>query len=190
MIKNFTKFIKNPNSPEAIEARRNGLEDPTSPESTQIIFDENASSIIVDRSNNTVTQRASGTFLGGNQFSKKLIRSSLITLKNGKNLLVSYFFDTKKLQWIITKDYVEKSLPDPSSPGSPEIPVPRPTYGGTYGGFFSSAPGENWRNENRSMDSIKDAEKRVYKSTPIDPTADRSTDQPDGELTDSTPLEK
>lgn len=190
MTKNFTKFIKNPNSPEAIEARRNNLPDPTSAESTQIILDKNTSTIIIDRSTNSVPQRVSGTFLGGNQLSKKIIRSSLLTLQNGKNLLVSYFFDNKIQQWIIMKNFVEKSLPDTSSPGYSQAPIPRATFGGTYGGFFASAPGENWRNEHRSIESIREAESRVFAKTPIDPAADRAIDQPNGELTDNPPLER
>ena len=187
MPKNFTKFVRNPNSPEAIEARRNNQPDLTPYEPTEIILDNKADNIVIDRTINQVAQRASGTFLGGNHLSQKIVRSSLLLLRNGKSLITSYFFNSRDYRWIVTKTLVDHKPADTSSPGTPSIPTPRPTYGGTYGGFFSSAPGENWRNQNRSMQDIQDAEARVYRQVPLDPNADRTVEQRNGELADNTP---
>lgn len=175
--KNKTHLYRNPNSPEAIEARLQGLPDPTPFQERLIIDDKKAPLIEVDKTRFSIDQKVALS-KGGKNLSKQLIRASLGKDQNGNQICTLYYFDSYRLQWLVVKDYINRPLP-PDPDLYSETPWPRPTYSGTYGNFGQSAPGENWRNQDRSMADIEAAQKRVYKNVTIDPKADREKEVPD-----------
>jgi hypothetical protein len=184
MIKNPIKFIRNPNSPEAIQARLDGYEVNTPYEKHHFIDDPTAPSIMIDYTTEGLSQRVNYTITGGDKhFSKRLVRSSVVIDNQGRAILTSYFVDTRNNQWVVTKSLYNNT--PPSSPEiSPNIPFPRPSYGGTFGGFNSSARGEVWRNEGRSSASLREIQKRLFSNVDLDPNANNDKHQPTDEYQD------
>jgi len=175
--KNKTQLYRNPNSPEAIEARLQGLQDPTPFQEKLIIDDKRAGLIEVDKTKSFVDQRLSLSKSGKN-LSKQLIRASIGRDENGNQISTLYYFDSYRLQWLVVKDYINRPLSTDPTVYS-EAPWPRATYGSTYGNFGQSAPGENWRNQDRSMKDIEDAQRRVFKNVIVDQNAENDKKLPD-----------
>lgn len=183
MTNNPIRLIRNPNSPEAIQARIDGYGEITPFEKCHLINDPTAPSIFIDYTTEKLFQRVNYTITGGNKhFTRKLVRSSIIIDSEGRSILTSYFIDTRNNQWVVTKSFYDRVAPAlPEIP--PNNPFPRPSYGGTFG-FGASARGENWRNEGRSTDGLKEIQKRLYSNVEIDPNTNNDKRQPTDEFLD------
>lgn len=176
MSDNSIQFIKNPNSPAAIQLRLDGYADTTPYAEVRIINDPTAKTIFLDLTKEEIHQRLAYTSLGGHNTSKRLVRTSFSTNNEGRQIITLYYTDIYNSQWCIIKDYTDKLPPNVNVDYATDQ-FPKPTYGSTYGGFGSSAPGENWRNQDRPIDDIRDAEKRQYAITPI--TGNNAAEQPE-----------
>lgn len=179
MSDNPIQFIKNPNSPAAIQLRLDGYADTTPYNQVRIIQDPKAKTIFLDLTKEQVHQRLSYTNIGGHNNSKRLVRTSFSMNDEKRQIITLYYTDVFNSQWVIIKDYTDKLPPNTASDLTSDRPHPHSTYGGTFGGFFASAPGENWRNQDRSADEIHDAERRQYQKTPIDPNSDNEVEHPE-----------
>lgn len=184
MTKNPIKFIRNPNSPEAIQARLDGYGD-TSPFLKTHFVTDNSENITIDLTDSNVDQRVNYSIFGGNRqhMNKRLVRTSLHTDTEGQPIITNYYTDVRNQQWVVIKSFLNKPLPGVTS-ATPTIPVPRATYGNTFGGFFSSARGETWRNEGRSVDKLRAAQKRLENRVTLDPTADLDKEVPNDHYDD------
>ena len=179
MTKNPIKFVRNPNSSEAIQARLDGYTDPTNYESTHYILDNEANHIFIDLTEDIAHQRINYSLFGGHKthMNKKLVRTSLHTNKEGRTIITNYYTDVRNRQWIIIKSFLNKDLPRAPS-ANPTHPHPRPTFGNTYGGFFASARGETWRHEGKSVDKLREAQRRIRNRVDINSDADLVKDRP------------
>ena len=164
MNSNQVQSIKNPNSPEAIEARRNNQPDPTSAIDTEFIFDNKAPYIFIDLTKNNIHQRVNYSLVGGNktQMNKKWVKTSIQLDSNGQMILTNYYVDVRNNQWVIIKSPYSKAPPK-----------------GIFSAYFTSAQGTTWINEGRSVDDIHAAQKKIQKLTPVDPASDQTQEQPD-----------
>ncbi len=186
MTKNPIKLIRNPNSPEAIQARLDGYTDPTPYSKVQLIDCPDAPYIYIDLTEVMVDQLVNYPILGGrkNDMPKKLVRTSLHTDNEGRPIITNYYTDVRDQQWVIIKSFLNRDLP--GTPNHPSLtPVPRPTYGNTFGaGIAASARGENWRNEGKSVDKLRAAQKKKFARVAIDPNADETKDHPEDRYVD------
>lgn len=180
-IKNPIKFVRNPNSPEAIEARLNNLPDPTPPTRIQLITDKSAGQIIIDLTETEVDQRVGYIITGGPHLSRKLIKSIVARdPKTGRMTMTNYYVDTKHKQWIIIKDFMTRESPPLQDLYANNV-FPRSTYGnGTMtAGAGIGAPGENWRNQGRSVDKLIEKQRKIHQSPQTTPSAPSNIDQED-----------
>lgn len=184
MTKNPIKFIRNPNSPAAIQARLDGYGDITPFVETHLITD-NEANIFIDLTKSKVDQRVNYPTFGGNRqhMNRRLVRTSLHVDGEGQPIITNYYTDVRNQQWIIIKSFLNRPLPSSMST-NPTIPVPRATYGNTFGGFFSSARGETWRNEGKSVDKLRAAQKRLESTVDLDPSADLTKEVPNDHFDD------
>lgn len=185
MTKNPVKLIRNPNSPEAIQARLDGYMDPTPFDKVKLITDPKASYIFIDLTEVLVDQLVNYPILGGLKpdLPKRLVRTSVHTDIEGQPIITNYYTDVRNQQWVIIKSFLNKELPQlPNNPSN--IPVPRPTFGNTFGAFGASARGETWRNEGKSVDKLREAQKRIFDPVEIDPNADEVKKQPEDRFLD------
>jgi hypothetical protein len=175
MEKNPVKLIRNPNSPEAIQARIDGYADPTEYTSVQLITAPKED-VFIDLTQHQVDQSVNFPISGGIKTTRKLVTTTISRDAQGQFSITNYYIDTRNNQWVIIKGpYNRNQVQPPLSSGSQ---FPRPTFGGTYGGFFASARGENWRNEGKSVDKLREAQKRIFDPTKVDPSVDQTIDQP------------
>ena len=182
-IKNPTKLLRNPNSPEAIQARLDGYSDPTPFANYSIIVGSNPEhaygTVNIDLTKDKILQRISYPITGGSKaLTKKLVRSSMNLDAQGRAVMTSYYIDTRNQQSVMIRGFYNPTGPNTNESAGPSRPAPLPTVGGTLGGFFASAPGENWRNQGRSKDDIIAAQKRVFATTPIESNTDQTIDNP------------
>lgn len=163
MNSNEIKQIKNPNSPEAIQARLNNQPDPTLPVSTEFIFDTKAPYIFIDLTKNDIHQRVNYSLTGGNkmQMNRKLVRISIQLAPDGTMILTNYYVDVRNGQWVIIKTNYDKKPPQ-----------------GSFPAYFTSAPGTTWINQGKSVDQLHKDQKRLNQTTKIDPNADLTQEQP------------
>lgn len=179
MSKNLIKLLRNPNSPEAIQARADGYQLPPF-ESTCIINDPDQRLIIVDLTTSKINQKVNYALSGGtkDQMQKKLIKSSLMLDSQGRSVLTNYFTDIRNGQWLMVKQFYDKlPITGPDSLSSP-TPFPKPTFGGSFGGFGSSAPGETWYNQGRSIKKLREAQQREINDVPVDPNSNQDKENP------------
>lgn len=179
-IKNPIKHIRNPNSPEAIEARLNNLPDPTTPVKIQLITDRSVGQIFIDLTETDTDQRVGYIVTGGPHMSRKLIKSIVARdSKTGRMTMTNYYVDTKHKQWIIIKDFMTREYPNPEELHASNA-FPRSTYGGgtMTAGAGVGAPGENWRNQGRSVDKLIQKQRKIHK-TPQTTQDDMPTPQDD-----------
>ena len=179
MTKNPVKLLRNPNSPEAIQARLDGYAQPPF-ESTQIIDDPDAKLIIIDLTEDKVDQRVNYALTGGTkpQMERKLVRASLYVDDQGRPILTSYYTDVRNHQWLVIKQIHDKFPVTGNVSSIPPRFHPTATYGATFGGFFSSAKGETWINEGRSIKKLNEAHDRIINNTPVDPNSNQDRENP------------
>ena len=160
---NQVQNTRNPNSLEAIEARLNNQPDPTPFTSTEYIFNPHAPYIFIDLTKNDIHQRVNYSLFGGNKtnMNKRWVRTSVQLAPDGTMILTNYYVDVRNGQWVVIKSPYNKTPPK-----------------GSFPAYFTSAPGTTWRNEGKSVDKLHEAQKRIYKNTPIDPTSDQTQEQP------------
>jgi len=171
VTKNPVKLIRHPNSPQAIQNRLDGYGNLQPYEKLHLIDDIKAGSIFIDLTEENVSQRINYTITGGSKhLNKKLVRSSLFTDTQGRLILTSYYVDTTNQQWITIKSFFTRPLPANET--------------GSFGGYFSSARGENWRNEGRSVDEIQRIQHRLFTTPKLDPTANLDKDHPEDRFHD------
>lgn len=184
-IKNPIIFVRNPNSPEAIQARLDGYGNITPFNQAHLITDNTAGHINIDLTQEQVFQKVGYALTGGTKFlNKKLVRNSTSVDSQGRAIMTSYYVDVRNQQWVSIRGFYNPTPIAASQATGPTRPTPLPTVGGTFGGFFASARGENWRNEGRAKADIVEAQKRVYATTPIEPGTDQTTINPTDEFTE------
>jgi hypothetical protein len=172
--KNPIKYVRNPNSAEAIEARLNNLPDPTVPTKIQLITDRSVGQIFIDLTSTEVDQRVGYIITGGPHLSRKLVKSIVSRdSKTGRMTMTNYYVDIRHKQWIIIKDFMTRTTP-PSEELYSTAAFPRSTYGqGTMTASAGvGAPGENWRNQGRSIDKLVEKQRKIHKK----PTTTASTE--------------
>lgn len=182
MTKNPIKLIRNPNSPEAIQARLDGYTDPTPYDQVKLITDPDEKFIFIDLTTIQVDQEVAYTIHGGsNFFNKRLTRRSYHKDDQGRAIVTSYYQDYLNLQTVVIKSF----HPEPTQSATnaypdavPNLPVPRPSFGFTVGGFYSGARGYSWRNEGRSVDELRKAQQRLSNQVEIQEGLDLDADRP------------
>lgn len=171
--------MRNPNSPVAIQARIDGYSDPTPFSRVNLIEDNTAGNIVVDLTQEQTVQRISYPLTGGSKsLNKKLVRSSMSIDNQGRAIMTSYYIDTRNQQSVMIRGFYTPTGSSSVSSDGPTRPNPLPTVGGTLGGFFASARGENWRNEGRPKADIVATQKRVFAMTPIESNTDQTITNP------------
>ena len=185
MTKNPIKLLRNPNSPEAISSRLDGYAPPPF-ESTQIIDDPDAKLIVIDLTTDKVDQRVNYALTGGTKdhMAKKLIRASLHVDSEGRSILTSYYTDIRNHQWLMIKQIHERLPITGITEGPSPSHFPSSTVSGSYGGFFSSAPGQTWYNQGRSIKKIHEAQDKEESDVPIQPNTNQDKIQPTDEFFD------
>lgn len=178
--KNRIVLKRNPNSPEAIQARLDGVEDPTNLEKHYLIGDPDAARIEVDLTSATSNQDIGYTILSGSKLSRQLLRYSL-GYKGNQRTITCYYKDANTNQWIIITDFYDRAVRERIPVVNPQFPV-----GNIYDcyGIYSGIPGENWRNEGRDADAIVEARDRVYNRPQIDPKKDITPARPERDADD------
>ena len=179
-IPNSTRLTRNPNSPEAIAARQAGLQDPTAPISLELITDKKAGTIFIDLTTNSVDQRIGFILTGGGRKNRRLVRN-IVGSKNGRLTITSYYIDVDNKQWIIVSGYGNEIQNNQAEPHPEHFPL------STYPGITdlgAGAPGENWRNQGRSVDLIKANVSRQFKRTPVDNSSNQAITNPIDEFLD------
>lgn len=178
MDKNIIKPVRNPNSPEAIQARLDGYTDTTPYEQVKYIFDPKASHIFVDLTTHQVDQAINyPLFEISQKFDRSLVRSSLSYDKNRQLIMTNYYTDARNSQWVIVKSFFNKSIPGLKSTTTPQ----GSTLNSFHGGYFASARGEVWRNEGKSVDKLRESQKRIYDTTKIAANSNNEIDIPSDE---------
>lgn len=171
---------RDPNSPEAIQARLNGEEDPTPYEKYFIIGDPTNSHIYIDLTENDKGVDVGFIILGGEKLTRRLVRSAIGT-KDGLKTITNYFVDMLNKQWIIIKDFLNKDLEKPLPPTNTVFP--KSNISGCYG-IDSGIPGENWRNEGRDAKAIYEAQKKISPQPQVDETVIVAKTKPPIDLDD------
>lgn len=171
--------MRNPNSPAAIQARLDGYSDQSPFNEVHLILDNTAGNIVIDLTQEQVIQRVSYPLTGGSKFlNKKLVRSSMSFDSQGRAIMTSYYMDARNNQSVMIRGFYNPTGSSSVASAGPDHPTPLATVGGTFGGFFASARGENWRNEGRSKSEIVATQKRVFANTPIESGTDQTIENP------------
>lgn len=187
--KSLVRFVRNPNSPEAIQQRLDGYAVTTPYLKHHYVGDpirgeSFIGTIFIDLTQEIVDQKVNYPLYGGTKaLNKKLVRNTFSLDSQGRAIITSYYTDVRDPSWVIVKGFANIT-PPPTPATSLNTPFPRPTYGETFGGFFASARGENWRNEGRSVDEIHKIQKRIYSTVALDPNEDYTKAEPTDEFTE------
>jgi len=184
MTKNLTKSVRNPNSPEAIQARLNNVPDPTPYEKVFLIKDNKASRVFIDLTDVRVDQRIGYVITGGpRKMNRKLIKYITSRGQDGRLTMTNYYLDTDTRQWIIIRSYLDIDiLPHQKLTNTYRADnFPKSSVGNFFGGVYGGVPGQTWRNERRSVDKLREKVKRVHQlETPkIDPDANLDIKRPE-----------
>lgn len=177
---NPVKLIKNPNSPEAIQARLNNQPDSTVPAKIHLITDNTAGRIFIDLTSTEVDQSVGYVITGGPRgLNRRYVRSIVSRDQSGRATITNYFTNIDKQQWIIIKSYLDQPLPFSDLPANYHgAAFPRGNYGGyAAGGIGVSARGLTWRNEGRNIAKLQAKQKKIHQGPRIDPDANRDIEQ-------------
>jgi hypothetical protein len=177
VTENPTKLVRNPNTPEGIQARLNNLPNPTEFKEHAAIIDKDASLIVIDLTKQTTSQRIGDSFFQNRDVdAKRLVRVVVSRNPDGTSLMISYYFDSVNSKWTIIKG--NYTFPPRQEHNYSINPAPRSTYPGSWG-YGSGIPGENWINEGISVKKIQQNQDRIFKEVPIDPKANNIAEQPE-----------
>jgi len=164
MTDNSTRSVKNPNSPEAIQARLLGQPDPTPFIDTIYITNPKEELIRLDLTKNQIHQRINYPLTGGSkQLNKKFVRSITQVDQNGNAIITNYYIDVRNRQWIIIK-----------IPTNLKIKCLN-LNGGEPG---HTAKGTAWRNEGRSAQDLVAAEERMNYHAQVEEGTNQDVEHP------------